>query len=70
MMKKLEMVLMPGFIFTIWRPGRRVLPVVLMAPETKPSAFLSFTIMAAKNRGSFMVTAAFSGVTPFSLRIS
>ena len=69
MMKQLETVETPGAVLMICKPGRRVLPVVLMAPDTKPSALPSYTIMAAKNRGSSMVFWACSMVTPFLARI-
>ena len=70
MIKQLDTTEMPLAILMICSPGRSVSPVVLMAPATMPSPLPSLIIMAAKKSGLRIMAAAFSGVTPFSLRSS
>ena len=48
MIMQLEAVVVCGATLMIWNSGRRTLPVISLAPETKPSAWCMATIMAPK----------------------
>jgi len=70
MIRQLDTTETPCAVLMICSPGRSVSPVVQSAPATMPSARPFLIIIAAKKSGFFIVDAAFSGVTPFSLRSS